>query len=102
MLGEIKTVKERVKALLTEKPELRDSDRKLMAFIWSKESGADDNSNLTAREFLSQLWNEKLTKSEAIRRSRQILQAEEPSLRGNNYQGRKDEEEVVRSGINEV
>ena len=60
------------------------------------------DSSLTAQELLTDYANGKLTNAEAIRRSRQKIQEQEPSLRGKNYQGRMAEEEVVRSGINEV
>lgn len=101
MLDKIKNVKEEVKAMLTATEELRDSDSKLIASIWYKEAVVN-NPNLTALQLLAFLGRGELTNSEAIRRARQKVQEQEPSLRGNNYKGRMAEEEVVRSGINEV
>jgi hypothetical protein len=101
MLEKIKSVKETVKGMLTEVEELRDSDDKLIASIWYNEAVVN-NPKLSALDLLSFLGQGKLTNSEAIRRARQKIQEQEPSLRGNNYKGRMNEEEVVRSGINEV
>ena len=99
MLSKIKSVKETVKAMLTATEELRDSDDKLIAEIWYKEV---NNPNLPVRDFLSILGQGRLTNPEAIRRARQKIQEQEPSLRGTNYKGRMAEEEVVHAGINEV
>lgn len=101
MLNKIKKIKNTVRAYLVRYESLRDSDSSLIASIWHLEA-VKDNPSLTAKELLDAYARGELTNAEAIRRARQKIQENEPSLRGKNYQGRKVEEEAVRSGIKEV
>ena len=65
-----------IKELLTEKPELRDSDKKLLWAVWEKE-GHVFAGKLSYGAFLSP----SLTSAETIRRTRQKIQETTPSLR---------------------
>ena len=78
---------------------LRDSDNKLMVRIW-REQITDPDMSLT--EFFLRFARDEFVKPEAIRRARQKVQEQEPSLRGNDYKGKQAEAEIVRLGIGEV
>lgn len=90
----LKPVRERVKNLLEKKPHLRDDDQKLIANIWYQ-----DNENKifagTADQLLRALADGKLTNFESIRRVRQKLQEQHPSLRGTKYKDRQDHQGTV-------
>ena len=67
------TVKNKIKAILTERPEMRDSDRKLLLYVWQRQ-GLD----LTAeqeRKFMDCM------SAESITRARRIVQQENKHLR---------------------
>lgn len=83
--------KQKVLNLLMNKPELRDSDNKLIARFWHNEmSGKGMNpSELSAYEMLCMFAESKLTNPETIRRMRQKLQEQHKELRGKKYQERK-------------
>lgn len=76
---ELISTKERVIALLTRKPELRDSDDALIATLWWYEMGKDLDKTL---DFLGALSKGRLTSPESIRRCRQKLQQHRQELRG--------------------
>ena len=97
MLEEVKTAKGTVKKLLIEHPKLRDSDNRLLAFVWSQEIA--DQPDLTAREFLEGYSKGKFSKAESLRRARQDLQQKNPYLKGENHEDRMAEEKVMREGI---
>ena len=67
----------RVKKLLIENPELRDSDRKLIAEIWKMETPGI----WTKKGFLKAMSEGKLSKSSTIRRARQQIQAKHEFLK---------------------
>ena len=68
---------QRVKDLLIENPELRDSDRKLIAEIWKRETPGI----WTKKGFLKAMAEGKLSKSSTIRRARQQIQAKHEFLK---------------------
>lgn len=83
----INKVKETVKQLLLKYPDLRDSDEKLIPAVWFLETDKDDK--MTAKEFLSRMWEKEYSKAESIRRARQKLQQDHPELRGSSYKNRQ-------------
>lgn len=95
----ISTQKEIIIKLLTEKPELRDNDNKLIANIWWRQITEEEKKD-TFR-FMKSFANGKITSPESIRRCRQKLQEENPELRGKLYEERHKERIVVRDEIKE-
>ena len=94
MLNSIKKTKDKVEFLLTNYPQLRDDDNKLISKIWYEESSA-----YTFKEFLIEFGNGKRTSPEAIRRARQKLQEHNPHLRGQLYNKRHQNGATVTAGI---
>ena len=85
--------KEIIIELLTNKMHLRDNDQALIANIWWRELMAQGIEKSSAYDFLKIFAEGKLSNPESIRRSRQKIQEEEPSLRGDNYYERHKEED---------
>ena len=84
----ITTKIDKVRALLIEKPWLRNNDNMLLVHIWEselKEKGFGYQNDM----FLSLYGKGELSNAESIRRCRQKLQQENPELRGGNYKGRQ-------------
>jgi len=81
----LKAVSKIIAELLKEKPHLRDSDEKLIATVWWKESCkmGYHPSSMPASDFLQLYADGRFTKAETIRRSRQKLQQEYEEFRGN-------------------
>lgn len=90
-----------VKKLLTEKPELRDSDKKLLIKVWMEE-GVFHKAHIEGTE----IWDNnyffnfsnfylKATSAESITRARRKVQEQHPELRAEIEveQARKDKEE---------
>ena len=97
---ELKDTKQKVKSLLISYPHLRDSDERLIATYWMKESGSKDAlDRISATEFLLKFVQGFYTNPESIRRVRQKLQEEDESLRGNNYNKRQKLKDNVRNEI---
>ena len=90
-----KKLKERVRQLLIEQPQTRDNDNLLIAQIWLDE-GVPSESVV----FLVKYSRGGFTSAESIRRSRQKLQYENESLRGETYHERQRKGEEVRQTIN--
>lgn len=67
------TVKERIKIVLEQKPELRDSDKKLLLYYWKRQG-------LELTEEQEQIFIDKCTSAESITRARRIVQEENPDL----------------------
>jgi len=88
-------LKERVKQLLIKQPLTRDNDNLLIAQIWLDE-GVPSESIV----FLVKYSKGGFTSAESIRRSRQKLQYENESLRGETYNERQRKGEEVRQTIN--
>ena len=93
-------VRDKVEALLTHKPALRDDDNTLIAVYWAYEVGTNKLEEMSAKAFLKQLSSGKLPSSESIRRSRQKLQEDNPELRGCKYNKRQAEAKVIKEHIN--
>ena len=84
--------KDIVKALLLQKPHLRDSDLKLIATYWFNELKKKniDPTEINGLEFMKMFADSKLTNIKTIERMRRKLQEESPDLRGKLYKVRKE------------
>lgn len=79
-----------VKKVLTEHPETRDSDSKLICWVYSI-----TNPEVLKLSFSKVMWNSKfynLPSFETIRRTRQKLQHDYPELRGKLYEKRMEKQ----------
>lgn len=82
----------KVKKLLEENPELRDSDRALVEQIWKEEFLSQNIENIgsPSRKFLSLYRDNKITSESSIRRARRKVNQHYPDTRGNSYfEGKK-------------
>ena len=102
LFEEMKTNKNRVRALLVKHPHLRDDDNRLIATYWFFQLGRHKVEAMTATDFMHYYAEGNLTKAESIRRVRQKLQEQEPSLRGENYHSRKDDGNDTRTDIHDL
>ena len=101
----IKELKPRIKELLEDNSEYRDSDSALMARIWY-----DDFKKIELREsyktslnFLFSLKNGELTNWDSATRCRRKIQEEYVHLRGKNYVNRQENlTEVVKDEIRQM
>lgn len=94
MIEQVKHIKKEVKRLLEKFPHLRNSDNKLIATIWQKEIGKDEEKNLRSKQltafcFLEAFANGQHTSPESIRRARQLIQEKNIDLRGTSYKAKK-------------
>ncbi len=101
VIDQLKDKKQKVEHLLKTKPLTRDDDNLLLATYWYFEI-RESIENLSAVEFLRLLTEGRLTGSETIRRVRQKLQEQNPTLRGKSYKARKKEETEVRNEIGKL
>ncbi len=87
---------ERIIDLLTDTPQLRDDDNKLIASFWSNELNSDIRS---ANDFLMEFYSGHFTSAETIRRTRQRVQQTNPYLRGSKY---KDRQRHQKKWVNKI
>jgi len=99
LINQMKSIKDKVKVLLTDSEELRDNDFKLIANYYYYEIGKDSISSMSAMDLLEMFATGKLTHSESIRRVRQKLQEDNPNLRGNNFSSRERAKDITRNDI---
>lgn len=103
LFTEMKTIKARVQFLLEKYPPLRDDDFRLYAtYISFQVGGKSKLEEMNAYEFLTKLANGDLAHFESVRRDRQKLQEQEPSLRGSNYDKRKKGGDAMRQQIKDL
>lgn len=107
MIHQIKNIKKNIIVLLTEKPHLRDNDNKLIANIWNKETGKEENGAfksqfLTAYDFLLAFSEGNYTSPESIRRCRQKVQEQYPELRGKSYKNRQKNGVTIKQEIHKL
>jgi len=95
----MRALKPRIEELLRTKQHLRDNDYRLIANVWSREVPIPE---MSAHKFLLKFAAGNLSNPESIRRVRQKLQEENPSLRGEKWRLRHAEAEVVRSEIRDL
>ena len=94
---DLTSTKERVRRVLSEFPETRDNDNLLVVHIWNAESNLDRDDKLS--KFIDLFVQDKLTKTESVRRVRQKLQELHPELRGKIYKGKQHEAIHVREQL---
>lgn len=99
---EIRTMAQRVTALLIKYPHLRDDQHKLAANIWAVELSkmGYEAYKISGFDFLKLYSQGKVSSEETIARARRKVQEENPHLRGVKYEERKAEEEKTRQTIN--
>lgn len=86
----IKDIKELVKKALEERKETRDSDFRLVCWVYY-----DISPDLMRMPFARVMWNHHeldLPSFETIRRARQKLQHDHPELRGESYEKRMEKQ----------
>ena len=96
----IKKNKDIIFNLLTKYKSYRDNDNKLIAHIWANEMNWNPNDEKSAMEFLHEFSRGEYSNPESIRRSRQKIQEENISLRGENYNLRHKERINVINQLN--
>ena len=101
-LNELKNAKDMITTWLTNYPELRDNDAKLIANIWAKTIGKERFETMSARELLQMYVDGDLPQVETIRRTRAKVQEQDASLRGKSYKGRHEQGSEITKGIHEI
>lgn len=89
-----------VKQLLIKYPECRDSDEKLILNVWALEE--PDLKEFSFVKFSELFLKGKFANTESIRRSRQKIQQEIPSLRGLNYKAKQEHQEDVKEQLKDL
>lgn len=102
MIHQLKQIKAHVLYLLTKYPHLRDDDNKLIANIWHSKIGAQQANEITAFTFLDNFAKGFYVSPEAIRRTRQKIQEQNPALQGKSYKKRKRKGTETRKQIHTV
>ena len=102
LLNQMKTIKDKVRALLERFPEVRDSDSHLVATFYYYEIGETAIKVMTGYDVLKELASGNLTNAESIRRVRQKLQEKHPELRGKSYVRRQDDGEKTTKEISDL
>ena len=100
----LKNLKNIVERQLRDKPELRDSDSKLVARIWYnhiENRSPIPVSNMSATDLLIAIGNGELVGWSSITRVRRKIQEMYPDLRGNLYQKRQESKKTYIKEIRE-
>lgn len=92
-------IKGKVRQLLVKDARTRDNDALLCALIWHNDLKERGLLNKSALEFLKIYSENTLTNYESVRRCRAKIQEEEPSLRGETYQLRKEKGQRIKKEI---
>lgn len=95
----MKTIKDKVEAILESRPETRESDSRLVSTFLYYEIGNDKLTNMSGLDFLRMISNNEIPTADAITRVARKIKEEREELRGENYKERKQEEEKVRQQI---
>lgn len=85
-----KQLANRVLRLLTQYPDLRDENQKLLAMIWREDIG-ESNHLRTDFAILGDIFNKKVTHPESVLRCWRKVLEENPILRGPNYEKRHND-----------
>lgn len=100
MIQEITNIKNRVTLLLKKYEHLRDDDNKLIASIYYNMAKMRIKDNqYSAIEFLGDFSKGIYPSPESIRRCRQKIQEQDPSLRGASYNERKTKAKIFKTKI---
>jgi hypothetical protein len=94
-----KTILNKVRKILIDKPETRDCDRLLTAHIWFQEADFTNKKMHQLRAFLNLYCQKKLSNADSITRARRKLQEEDKTLRGETWYKRKNLQEVFRQKV---
>jgi hypothetical protein len=100
--NEMKKIKDKVKYILENRPNLRDDDNRLIASFYVLEIGKETVEEMTAMDILTKLAYGNLTSPESIRRVRQKLQEENKELRGAKYYDRLRDGQEMRDDIKKL
>jgi len=92
-------IKDKVQKYLVEDPRTRDNDALLSVLIWWKELQGNGKNDISAVDFFKMYSKNEFTSPESIRRCRQKIQEENPSLRGNTYKDRQAKEKIIRNQV---
>lgn len=95
----VKVIKDRIITILRKIPAYRDDDNKLISTIWLHECKAKGLSEMEAKKVLKLLANGELTSPESIRRSRQLVQEQDVTLRGEKYKERQDRQTHIQGEL---
>ena len=88
----------KVERVLLDYPESRDNDNKLISTLWGFESTPD----CSIESFLSDFSKGYYSSPETIRRTRQLIQANNPNLRGENYGKRQNHTKTIKKELKEM
>ncbi len=89
-----------VASQLGQDPKTRDNDLLLVFRVWIAQLGSvSEGERIVLRKILRAHDNKLISNFETIRRTRQKLQEENPSLRGKKYNNRQDQAEKFRKEI---
>ena len=91
-----KNILEMVREILQRFPQSQDSDNDLLARIWYREFLSFGVDRETATRFCKLLAEGKLSHPQSISRTRQKIQEENPSLRGDTYNERQKKSNKIR------
>ena len=96
----ILSISKLVKSVLLNAPKTRDDDNLLTLKVWAiQHPELRSKKELTFIDFSREFLKGKFANTESIRRSRQKLQQENPSLRGEHYKERKNHQENVKEQL---
>jgi len=94
---QIKSIKPIVEKLLTDYPQYRDDDRRLLAHIWMIQLGINTMKTMSLYDFMKQyVDNHALYTPDHISRLRRKIQEDNVHLRGEGYNKRQKLEKEVR------
>ncbi len=98
---DVKTIKERIKRLLTKKEHLRNDDGRLICSVWWQDLKKlnIDPDKISATQLMTLFIQNKITHTESIRRDRCKLQREFPELRGQLYNDRLNKQSKIRTDL---
>ena len=99
MWEQMKTIKNKVEAILENYPETRESDSRLVSTFLYYEIGRDKLESMSAIDLLSLISSGTIPMPDAITRVGRKLKEHDPALRGKNDKAKKKEEEKVRTQI---
>jgi hypothetical protein len=97
MLKKIHDIKKVVHDLLVEFPECRDNDNLLACKVWGVQYS--ELKELKFNTFAYFFIRGRFADYESIRRSRQLIQSNNPSLRGNTHYSRRRAEMQMRDNL---
>jgi hypothetical protein len=99
----MRDIKEEIKTLLTNYPDYRDNDTKLIAaFYYTIYGGKSVFENKSALQFLKEFAEGRYIFPDTITRIRRMIQEDNEHLRGSKYYERKKLDKDTKQNINNV